>query len=131
LTEAQLERLGSAADQAEAAGADRAVMIIDGRAMVMDVPQRVIETEISAQSGASSDGEGRATVFNHVDAAVYVPGEDDASAAAPPPLPGNGLVPGAVARQLERALLLGDSATPTADAQPPRHAPSNQREHVR
>jgi len=133
LTDERLERLASAADQAEAAGSDRAVMIIDGRAMVMDVPQRVIETEISARASANNDAAGSATVFGEVDAAVYVPHEDDAITAALPPIPGNGLVPGTVARQLERALLLGDSA---GGAQQPTPAQRNdetrgsiQREH--
>ncbi len=105
LDEAQLGRLGSAADQAESEGANRAVMIIDGRALVMDVPLRVIDTEVSARSSAKS--------FTHVDAAVYVAGADDDADAALPPFPGSGLVPGAVAQQLERALLLENSAAAT------------------
>lgn len=120
LTDAQLERLASAADQAEAAGADRAVMILDGRALVMDVPQRVIETELSAQAGARSGTSGSATVFSEVDAAVYVPGEDEPFPAGVPPMPGCGLVPGSVARQLERALLLGDPAARPSHESPRR-----------
>lgn len=107
LDEQQLERLAAAADDAEAEGAQRAVMIIDGRAVVMDVPQRVIDTEVSAH--------GSARVFSGVDAAMYVPGPDDDAHDALPPFPGCGLVPGTVARQLERALLL-DGGAPSAAA---------------
>ena len=109
LDDSQWQRLASAADQAEAEGSQRAVMILDGRALVMDVPERVIDTEVSAQPRANS--------FTRVDAAVFVPGDGDATDRSLPPFPGTGLIPGAVADQLERALLLEDSAAATVPQQ--------------
>jgi hypothetical protein len=65
LERAQLERLALAADRAEAAGARRALMMIDGRALVLDVESRAIAAELSDRSPA--------TVLS-VDAAMLVPG---------------------------------------------------------
>lgn len=64
----QLARLASAADEAESAGAHRAVMLIDGRGIVMDVPQRVVEDELGASPTRQRF---------ELDAAVYVMAEDE------------------------------------------------------
>lgn len=68
----QLTRIASAADEAERAGARRAVMLIDGRGMVLDVPARRLETEARA-GGPAVTG---------LDAAVAVP---DAETVVEPP----------------------------------------------
>lgn len=91
----QLQRLASAADTAEAAGAQRAVMLIDGRGLVMDVPGRLVTAELAADP---------ARQLMNIDAAVYVAGEEDAAdpgrSASPPAA---GVLPPGVERQLEEA----------------------------
>src|SRR6267142_1940354 len=42
----QLERLASAADQAQAEGSSKALMLVDGRALILDVASRRIEAEL-------------------------------------------------------------------------------------
>ena len=76
LDDAQHARLAAAADVAESAGAGRAVMLIDGRALVMDVAGRAVTGELAA--GGSN------TVID-VDAAVTV--ADDTATALPLPPP--------------------------------------------
>lgn len=92
LDPAQLSRLASAADRAEAAGARQALLLVDGRGFVLDVANRQITAELSADSPA--------TMF-HLDTAMYVAGDGDAGSVPLPP-PG-GVAPPAVARQLEAA----------------------------
>jgi hypothetical protein len=46
LDAAQLERLAMAADRAEAAGARRALMLLDGRGVIMDVATRSVVAEM-------------------------------------------------------------------------------------
>jgi hypothetical protein len=65
LDESQLERLAAAADEAEAAGARRAIMLLDGRGIVMDLAGRRIDAEARPGSGPLTD----------IDAAVAVPGD--------------------------------------------------------
>jgi hypothetical protein len=62
----QLDRLAQAADRAETAGARRALMAIDGRALVIDLPSRTVVHELSPSTT-------HAVV--PVDAAVSVPAE--------------------------------------------------------
>lgn len=69
LEPSQLERMAVAADQAEAAGAKRALLLIDGRAFVLDVANRTLTTELSNDP---------ATRLQNVDAAILVPGDDEA-----------------------------------------------------
>lgn len=109
LDDDQLARLADAADRAEAAGAQRAVMVIDGRAVIMNVPDRVIDTEISAP--------GSAKVFGDIDAAVNVPRADEGPVEVLLPFPGGGAVSPSVAREMERALLFGESADSVPSAQ--------------
>jgi hypothetical protein len=63
-----LDRLAAAADKAEAAGAQRAVMLIDGRGLVMDIAGRAITNELDAVRS-------RDPIL--IDAAVYVPREHE------------------------------------------------------
>ncbi|MHC4108684.1 MAG: hypothetical protein ACYSTY_11420 [Planctomycetota bacterium] len=80
LDEQQLTRLSAAADVAEAAGARRALMLIDGRGVVLDVANRALVAELA------DDGAARAV---KVDAAVGVPDPDHDSEGPPvtPPSP--------------------------------------------
>lgn len=66
LDDDQFARLASATDQAELAGARRAVMLVDARAIVVDVPERRVERELAAMDGPLTD----------LDAAVAVPPAD-------------------------------------------------------
>ncbi|MCP3903366.1 MAG: hypothetical protein GY715_06995 [Planctomycetes bacterium] len=96
LTEEQLERLAAAADLAESSGAQRAVMLIDGRGLVMDIASRHVDGELSTDP---------ASRLVDLDAAVYVAGADEEQSTGPAPfLPGSGFVPPAIARQLEEAV---------------------------
>ncbi len=81
IDEQQLTRLSAAADVAEAAGARRALMLIDGRGVVLDVANRTLVAELA------DDGAARAV---KVDAAVNVPDPDHDSEGPPatPPSPG-------------------------------------------
>jgi hypothetical protein len=63
LSPSQLTRLADAADRAEATGASRALVMIDGMVLTMDVPQRTI----TGQADLSST-----KVLNGVDAVVTV-----------------------------------------------------------
>jgi len=94
----QLERLAAAADVAEASGAQRAVLFMDGRAFVLDVATRSVSGELSMSSRSAN-----------IDAAVYVPAEGEH--AEPRPLgPPGAVAPRGVAEQIEA----GRSRTPTA-----------------
>ncbi|MCH7798118.1 MAG: hypothetical protein IID28_06695 [Planctomycetes bacterium] len=98
LEPSQLKRLAAAADVAEASGAQRAVLFMDGRALVLDVPARSIDGELSMSSPSAN-----------IDAAVYVPAEGEH--AEPRPLgPPGAVAPRAVAEQFEA----GRSRSPTA-----------------
>jgi len=63
LSPSQLARLSDAADRAEAAGANRALVMMDGMALTMDVPTRTITGQ--ADTSATK-------VLNGVDAVVTV-----------------------------------------------------------
>ncbi|MBT8486484.1 MAG: hypothetical protein HKO59_17600 [Phycisphaerales bacterium] len=66
----ELERLAVAADAAEAAGAERAAMILGGRVFIIEVPGRILQTELLE--------EGTASHFQ-LDAALLVPGDGPAT----------------------------------------------------
>jgi hypothetical protein len=90
LDAAQLERLSDAADQAEAIGATRALLLLDGRALVLDVANRTIVSELND-----------ATAVPGIDAAVRV----GAMATEPPALhpPPKGVLPPAMLKHLIHA----------------------------
>jgi hypothetical protein len=78
----QLDRLTAAADLAEAAGARQAVMLLDGRGLVLDVAARRLTAEV---------GPDPARPLMNIDAAVYVAGDDEeaergAAGFGPPPV---------------------------------------------
>jgi hypothetical protein len=62
----QLERLAAVADLAEASGARRALVMIDGRGLVLDVAGRRLTEELGGANRMAS-----------VDTAMVVPDEDD------------------------------------------------------
>ena len=76
LTPDQVQRLSSAADLAEASGARTALLMMDGRGLVLDVPTRTLTAELGADTPSR---------VAHPDTAVYVPGDDEATATLPPP----------------------------------------------
>jgi hypothetical protein len=89
----QLARLSAAADLAEAAGAARALLLMDGRGLVLDVPTRTLAAELSADAASRVTG---------LDAAVFVAGDSAASTMVPLKPPG-GVAPPAVGEQLDAA----------------------------
>ncbi|MCA9283933.1 MAG: hypothetical protein KDA22_01870 [Phycisphaerales bacterium] len=90
LEAAQLDRLASATDLAESHGAQTALMLIDGRALLMDVRSRAVREELAPAQVDRLVG---------IDAVVQVaPAEPERSVRVAPP--GHGLVPPFVARQL-------------------------------
>jgi hypothetical protein len=91
LSASQMERLASAGDVAEAAGARTAMMLIDGRGFVMDVQNRTITAEMS--STASSR-------MAPVDLAMHVAADDESQLAGILPLPGSGVVSSSLTRLL-------------------------------
>jgi len=95
--EPEQQRLAAAADLAEAAGVRSAVLLLDGRGLLLDVGSRTLTAELA--SGAGSP-------IVRIDAAIYVAGENDASqrGVITPGrgLPGAGLLPPAVAQRLEQ-----------------------------
>jgi hypothetical protein len=96
LDEGQFDRLAAAADLAEGTGAGQAVMLIDGRGLVLDVTARSVTGELGGTGGDQ---------LIDIDAAVYVAGEDDEDAAMEGllPPPATTTIHPAVARQLHDA----------------------------
>jgi len=72
LSEEQLGRLGAAVDRAQAAGASRAAVLMDGRAFVVDVQSRRVLSEMG----------GEADALTGVDAVVRAPSGDEMEADA-------------------------------------------------
>jgi hypothetical protein len=68
LSASQLERLAAAADQAEAAGAKTALMMLDGRGFVIDVQRRTLIGELSSNG----------SILNGIESAMFVGGTDEA-----------------------------------------------------
>jgi hypothetical protein len=88
LSEEQLARLSVAADKAESQGAHRAVVLIDGMALKIDLATRTITEQVQS---------GQAGLLTEVDAVITVPtsGEKAAPILSPP-----GVSPAAVATLL-------------------------------
>ena len=78
-----MERLAAAGDMAEASGSRRALMMIDGRGLVMDVASRTIVGELSASESARMFG---------VDSTMYVTRDDESQYKGMLPPPGGGLL---------------------------------------
>jgi len=107
LDDAQIERLGAAADRAEAAGSRRSLVLLDGRGLVLDVAGRRVEHELrfDAPDGGLAGG---------VDTAVLAPPRESDAANAVAPLfarsarevlkPPGALMPPAAARSVLDAL---------------------------
>lgn len=91
LSASQMERLASAADVAEAAGARTAMMMIDGRGFVMDVQNRTITAEMSSSALAR---------MAQVDLAMHVAADDESHFAGILPSPGSGVVPSSITKLL-------------------------------
>ena len=89
----QIDRLSAAADRAEASGAQKALMLIDGRGFIMNVAQRSIEAELSVEHQTS--------IFKNVDTAIYVPAEGETPQSILGP-PGNRIAPPGVLQQLQQ-----------------------------
>ena len=87
----QLQRLAVAADRAESSGAQRAVLLLDGRALMLDVATRTISVELSASSA-----------MEKVDRALYVPTESEQTDRRPVGPP-SGVAPRGVALQIDQA----------------------------
>ena len=94
LAAAQLERLAAAADQAQAAGAKHALMLIDGRGFVLDVQTRTLTAELSNDPASRSA---------NIDAAIFVPGADQGRLDDALGPPGSGMMPPSLAKQLQSA----------------------------
>ena len=87
----QLQRLAIAADRAESSGAQRAVLLLDGRALLLDVATRTVSMELSASSA-----------LEKVDTALYVPTESEQTNTRPLGPPG-GVAPRGVALEIDQA----------------------------
>ena len=85
LTEDQLARLAVAADQAQAAGASRAVVLIDGMALSFDVQSRRVTGTVPINE---------AGVYSGFDAIINAGDETKQAAAGTLPLPGQRATPG-------------------------------------
>ncbi len=72
LSEDQVERLSAAADAAEAAGSRRALALIDGRAVALDVPARTIDHAHDAGDAPS--------VLTDIDAVCIAPAASESGA---------------------------------------------------
>lgn len=101
----QLERLAAAADQAQAAGAQRALMLIDGRGFVLDVQTRTLTAELSSNDPAGdpyslSDANGSHAQIVNIDAAVYVGDAGEALFEKLLGPPAMGIVPPSIAQEL-------------------------------
>lgn len=103
LTDEQMSRLAIAADVADESGAKRALMLIDGRGLVLEVSDRRLVSELTDE---------QATHMAQLDAAVYV-----AEVSGGLKLPGNGLIPPVVAKQIEQAYLARQLAANVSNEQ--------------
>lgn len=83
LSPAQLERVQQAADVAEAHGATRAVLLIDGQELMLDVMGREIIGRADLGGGVS----GRGGMVTGIDAVIRVPAanEEGGAEVLPPP----------------------------------------------
>lgn len=90
LTDEQLEALASAADRAERAGAERAVVLLESRGLLLDVPERTVRADL-----AEHDDD-----LVQVDAVVRIGSGEPKGAPLAPPW---GAVPPALAAQLALA----------------------------
>jgi hypothetical protein len=98
----QLGRMSGAADMAAAHGAEKALMLIDGRGLVLDVTGRTLIAEL---------GERDDDPIVALDAAVFI--ADGAAAQRVVGCPGPGLAPRAVAEQIARAFAARMAAPPS------------------
>ena len=78
LSDDQLKRLAAAADIAESQGATRALVMIDGMAIRLDVSMR----EVTGAVDLNSQG-----VMTGIDSVIHVPAEGGTQGAAPMPAP--------------------------------------------
>ena len=90
----QIERLSTAADLAQASGARQAMMLIDGRGLMLDVEQRTVTAELSSTA--------QSRLVSEIDAAIYVPGPDEQETDPLRP-PMTRMPPPEVARQIAAA----------------------------
>lgn len=93
LEPAQLDRLAHAADQAEAAGAQQALMMIDGRSFVLDVESRTLTAEISQSTPVQAV---------NIDTVLFVENADSSHGAIALPPPSAGVMHPAIASKLNR-----------------------------
>lgn len=89
-TDEQMDRMAAAADLAEGHGAETALLLVDGRAVVLSVSNRELRDEMNSAADRLID----------LDTAVYVAGPDDGAETGTVPWPGGGVLPQVVARQL-------------------------------
>lgn len=83
LSPGQLERLAQAADRAQAEGADRALVLIDGMTLKLDVATRTITGRVTADGSVKGP-----RVHTGVDAVVTVPAADEVAIPGVVPPPG-------------------------------------------
>ncbi len=110
LDESQMQRLAGAANVAESAQVERALLFMDGRALVLDVNQRALTDELTAENS---------TPLVHVEAAVFVAG-DQQDQPVMPRGPSAGVLPPGLAEQFEdRSPEGGRIPRKTDEEQPP------------
>jgi len=107
LDAAQLQRLAAAADLAESHGAGTALMLIDGRAIVMNIPERALTQELNGDPNRVEYAIGNPShthsKFVRLDAAVYVASQEESAGGMTIRLPASGFLPPAVSRLLAAA----------------------------
>ena len=104
----QLARLAAAADLAESSGAQTALMLVDGRTVILDVAAREITDDL--QPGDSHR-------LLDIDAAVLVQGDSESIASNLPLAPPSaGLLPPAIAEQLANAAVADRDAGPSSNS---------------
>ena len=91
LEQAQLDRLAQAADRAEAAGAQHALMMIDGRSFVLDVESRTLTAELSHASPVQAV---------NIDTVLFVENQDSSQGTVSLPLPSVGVMHSGIASKL-------------------------------
>jgi len=114
LDDGQLARLRAATDLAQSSGASRAVMLLDGRGLVIDVAERQVTSELSS---------GRPEALVDVDAAVHVAAEGKVAASPAAMGPAAGLIPPGVAEQIAQAAHDAPSGAVRTDHHTDHHRP--------
>ena len=107
LSPGQLESVGRAVDALDAKGARESLLLMDGVALVVSVPNRTVITAVSTREMSQ-------TVFTQIDSAVVLGGDVPATAPTQWPAPERGGLP-AADRLMRRPMMTTNNVSTTQE----------------